>query len=167
VPRNYVPAVEKGVNEARVEGILAKYPVVDMKVTLFDGSFHPVDSSEMAFKIATIQAFKKGMQQGNAVLLEPIMNLTVTVPDSYTGDIIGDMNSRGGRVIGMVPSEGSVNIIQAQASQAAIQRYSIDLRSMTQGRGTFKVEFSHYQEVPAMNAQKIIAARQKDQEQEK
>jgi elongation factor G len=167
VPRNYIPAVEKGVNEAKMEGILAKYPVVDMKVTLYDGSFHPVDSSEMAFKIATLQAFKKGMQQGNAILLEPIMNLTVTVPDNYTGDIIGDMNSRGGRVIGMIPAEGGINIIQAQAPQAAIQRYAIDLRSMTQGRGTYKVEFNHYQEVPAMNAQKIIAQRQKEQEQEK
>jgi elongation factor G len=167
VPRNYIPAVEKGVNEARMEGILAKYPVVDMKVTLTDGSFHPVDSSEMAFKIATLQAFKKGMQQGNAVLLEPIVNLTITVPDNYTGDIIGDMNSRGGRVIGMIPAEGGINIIQSQVPQAAVQRYAIDLRSMTQGRGTFKTEFSHYQEVPAMNAQKIIAQKQKEQEQEK
>jgi len=164
VPRNYIPAVEKGVNEAKTEGVLAKYPVVDVKATLYDGSFHPVDSSEMAFKIASIQAFKKGMTQGQPVLLEPIMNMTIVVPDTYTGDIIGDLNSRGARVNGMNPSEGGVNIIQAQSPQAAIQRYSIDLRSMTQGRGTFSAEFSHYQEVSAMASQKIIAERQKEKE---
>jgi elongation factor G len=144
--------------------VLAKYPVVDVKVTLYDGSFHPVDSSEMAFKIASIQAFKKGMTQGQAVLLEPIMNITIVVPDSYTGDIIGDLNSRGARVSGMNPSQGGMNIIQAQAPQAAVQRYAIDLRSMTQGRGSFTTEFSHYQEVPAVSSQKIIAERQKEQE---
>lgn len=161
VPRNYIPAVEKGVNEARLEGVLAKYPVIDVKVTLYDGSYHPVDSSEMSFKIAAIQAFKKGMQQGQPVLLEPVMNMTIIVPDNYTGDIIGDLNSKGARVMGMSP-DGNFNIIQAQAPLAAIQRYAIDLRSITQGRGKFKVEFSHYQEVPAQQAQKIIAQRQQE-----
>ncbi|MDD5494254.1 MAG: elongation factor G [Dehalococcoidia bacterium] len=156
VPRNYIPAVEKGIKEARMEGVLAGFPAVDMKVTLYDGSFHPVDSSEMAFKIASIQAFKKGMQDGGPVLLEPIMNMTVTVPDSFTGDIIGDLNTKRARVMGMSPSQG-MNVIQAQAPQSEILRYAIDLRSMTQGRGTFTVEFSHYEAVPAIIAQKIIA----------
>jgi elongation factor G len=156
VPKNYIPAVDKGIKEARVEGVIAGYPAVDMKVTLYDGSFHAVDSSEMAFKIASIQAFKKGMQDGSPVLLEPIMNMTVTVPDAFTGDIIGDLNTKRAHVSGMNPSHG-LNVIQAQAPLAEIQRYAIDLRSMTQGRGTFTVEFAHYQPVPALIAQKIIA----------
>lgn len=163
VPRNYIPAVEKGVNEARLEGVLAKYPVIDVKVTLYDGSYHPVDSSEMSFKIAATQAFKKGMQQGQPVLLEPVMNMTITIPDNYTGDIMGDLNSRGARVLGMLP-EDKVNIIQAQSPLAAIQRYAIDLRSMTQGRGSFTTEFSHYQEVPAHMVQKVVAQRQQKEE---
>ena len=157
VPKNYIPAVDKGIKEARVEGVLAGNPAVDMRVTLYDGSFHPVDSSEMAFKIAAAQAFKKGMTDGSPVLLEPIMNLTITVPDSFTGDIIGDLNTKRARVLGMNPNQG-INVIQAQAPQAEILRYAIDLRSMTQGRGTFTVEFSHYEPVPALQAQKIIAA---------
>lgn len=156
VPKNYIPAVDKGIKEARLEGVIAGYPAVDMKVTLYDGSFHPVDSSEMAFKIASIQAFKKGMQDASPVLLEPIMNITVTVPDSFTGDIIGDLNTKRARVLGMNPSHG-LNVIQAQAPLAEIQRYAIDLRSMTQGRGTFTIEFSHYEPVPAPIAQKIVA----------
>ena len=156
VPRNYIPAVDKGIKEARLEGVLAGYPAVDMRVTLYDGSFHPVDSSEMSFKIAAIQAFKKGMQDASPVLLEPIMNLTITVPDTFTGDIIGDLNTKRARVQGMNPSHG-LNVIQAQAPLAEIQRYAIDLRSMTQGRGTFTVEFSHYESVPAPIAQKVIA----------
>ena len=156
VPRNFIPAVEKGVKEARVEGVLAGFPAVDMKVTLYDGSFHPVDSSEMAFKIASAQAFKKGMLDGSPVLLEPIMNITVTVPDSFTGDIIGDLNTKRAKVSGMNPNQG-LNVIQAQAPQSEILRYAIDLRSMTQGRGTFTVGFSHYEHVPGPVAQKIIA----------
>jgi elongation factor G len=163
IPRNYIPAVEKGINEAKVEGVLAKYPVIDVKVTLYDGSFHAVDSSEMSFKIAAIQAFKKGMTSGQAVLLEPVMNMTITIPDQFTGDIIADLNTRGARVMGMTPESG-YNIIQAQSPQSVIQRYSIDLRSITQGRGTYKTEFSHYQEVPAQTAQKIIAQKQQDKE---
>ena len=119
VPRNFIPAVEKGVKEARVEGVMAGFPAVDMKVTLIDGSFHPVDSSEMAFKIASAQAFKKGMNDASPVLLEPIMNITVTVPDSFTGDIIGDLNTKRAHVSGMNPSQG-MNVIQAQAPLAEI-----------------------------------------------
>ncbi len=156
VPRNFIPAVEKGIKEARVEGVIAGFPAVDMKVTLIDGSFHPVDSSEMAFKIASAQAFKKGMSDASPVLLEPIMNITVTVPDSFTGDIIGDLNTKRSHVSGMNPSQG-MNVIQAQAPLAEILRYAIDLRSMTQGRGTFTVGFSHYQAAPAPIAQKIVA----------
>ena len=156
IPKNYIPAVEKGVNEAKLEGVLAGYPVVDIRATLYDGSFHAVDSSEIAFKIAGAQALKKGLSQGQPVLLEPIMNLTVTVPESLTGDIIGDLNSKRARVLGMTPENGT-NVIQAKAPLAEILRYAIDLRSMTQGRGTFTTEFSHYEEVPAPLVQKIIA----------
>lgn len=163
IPRNYIPAVEKGVNEAKIEGVIAKYPVIDVKVTLYDGSYHPVDSSEMSFKIAAIQAFKKGMSIGQPILLEPVMNMTISAPDNFTGDIIADLNTRGARVIGMTPEQGS-NTIQAQAPLSAIQRYSIDLRSITQGRGYFTTEFTHYQEVPAQIAQKIIALRHQDKE---
>jgi len=162
VPRNYIPAVEKGVNEGRMEGILAGYPVVDVRVTLFDGSAHPVDSSDMAFKIASAQALKKGLSEAQPVLLEPIVNMTITVPDNLTGDIIGDLNTKRGRVLGMNPGNG-VNIIQAQAPLAEVQRYAMDLRSMTQGRGTFTIEFSHYEEVPPQIAQKIIAAHKSSQ----
>jgi len=161
VPKNYIPAVEKGVNEAKPEGVLAKFPVVDVKVTLYDGSSHPVDSSEMAFKIAAAQAFRKGLSQGQPVLLEPMVNMTIVVPDSFTGDIISDLNSKRGRVLGMTP-RGSTNVIQAQAPLGEIQRYAISLRSVTQGRGTFSTEFSHYEEVPAQIAQKIIEKRQKE-----
>lgn len=156
VPRNYIAAVEKGVNEARLEGVLSGCPVVDVRVTLFDGSSHAVDSSDMAFKIAAAQALKKGLTEGQPVLLEPIVNMTITVPDNFTGDIIGDLNTKRGRVLGMNPGNG-INIIQAQAPLAEVQRYAIDLRSMTQARGIFTVEFSHYEEVPGQVAQKIIA----------
>lgn len=161
VPRNYIPAVEKGVNEAKGEGVLAKYPAVDIRVTLYDGSSHPVDSSEMSFKIAAAQALKKGLIQGQPVLLEPIVDMTITIPENFTGDIISDLNSKRARVIGMNP-EGSTNIIQAQAPLAEIQRYAVTLRSITQGRGTFTSEFSHYEEVPQQIAQKIIAQQQKE-----
>jgi len=158
VPKNYIPAVEKGVNEAKQEGVVAKYPVVDVKVTLYDGSFHPVDSSDICFKIAGAQALKKGLSQGQPILLEPIMNLNITVPEAYTGDIIGDLNTKRGRVLGMIPQENN-NTIQAQAPYAELLHYAIDLRSMTQGRGSFTVEFSHYEEVPAHISQKIVTGR--------
>ncbi len=159
VPKNYIPAVEKGVVEAYQEGGLAGYPVVGVKTTLYDGSFHPVDSSEICFKIAGSQAFKKGMTEGRPILLEPIMNLKVTVPNDLTGDIIGDLNTKRARVMGMNP-EGDVNVIEAQVPLAEVQRYSIDLKSMTQGRATYTMEFDHYEEVPAQITQKIIVQRQ-------
>jgi elongation factor G len=159
VPRNYIPAVEKGVVEAYQEGGLAGYPVVGVKTTLYDGSFHPVDSSEICFKIAGAQAFKKGIAEGRPILLEPIMNLKVTVPNDLTGEIIGDLNTKRARVMGMNP-EGDMNVIEAQVPLAEIQRYSIDLKSMTQGRATFTMEFDHNEEVPAQITQKIVAQRQ-------
>lgn len=155
VPKQYIPAVEKGIREALNEGVLAGFPVEGIKVTLYDGSFHPVDSSEMAFKIAGSMAFKKGAAQANPVLLEPIMNMEVVVPDNFMGDIIGDLNKRRGRILGMEPSDGMQHI-KAQAPMAEVFRYATDLRSMTQGRGSFTMEFSHYEEVPAQIAQKII-----------
>ena len=160
VPKNYIPAVEKGVAEAINEGVLAKYPVTDIKVTLYDGSYHSVDSSDISFKIAGAHALRKGLSQAQPVLIEPIMNLRITVPESYIGDIIGDLNSKRAKVLGMNPEDG-LNIIEAQAPMAEVLRYAIDLRSMTQGRGSYQMEFSHYEEVPAHVVQKIIAEREK------
>lgn len=159
VPKNYIPAVEKGFNEAVQDGVLAHAPVVDVKATLYDGSFHPVDSSEICFKIAGSQAMKKGLSQGQPILLEPIMSVTITVPGDMTGDIIGDLNTKRARVQGMNPA-GDVNIIEAQVPLAEVLRYAIDLKSMTQGRGTFRMEFSHYEEVPAHITQKVVAEAQ-------
>jgi len=163
IPRNYIPAVEKGVNEALHEGVMARYPATDIKIAVYDGSFHPVDSSEICFKIAGSGAFKKGMSDANPILLEPIMNVTITVPDNYTGDIIGDLNTKRAQLQGMNPSNG-MNVIQAQAPLAEIQRYAIDLKSITQGKGTFTMEFSHYQPMPLTNSQKVVAARQAEKE---
>jgi len=156
VPKNYIPAVEKGFQEAIQDGVLAHHPVVDVKATLYDGSFHPVDSSEICFKIAGAQAMKKGLSQGQPILLEPIVNIQITVPNDLTGDIIGDLNTKRARVQGMNPS-GDINIIDAQVPLAEVLRYAIDLKSMTQGRGTYTIKFSHYEEVPAQISQKIIA----------
>jgi elongation factor G len=160
IPQNYIPSVEKGVNEAKQEGGLAGYPIVDVKVTLYDGSFHAVDSSDIAFKIAGAQALKKGLSQGQPVLLEPVMNLTITVPETYTGDIASDLNTKRGHVLGMNPGDG-INVIQAQAPYAELLRYALNLRSLTQGRGSFVMEFAHYEEVPAHLSQKIIADKKK------
>ncbi|MFC1941249.1 elongation factor G [Chloroflexota bacterium] len=159
IPKNYIPAVEKGVNEAVQEGVMARYPVTDVKMTVYDGSYHPVDSSEICFKIAGAGALRKGLSQAQPILLEPIMNITVSVPEDYTGDIIGDLNTKRAQVQGMNPENGS-NVIQAQVPLAEILRYAIDLKSITQGRGSFIVEFSHYQETPPNVAQKVIAERQ-------
>ncbi len=163
VPKNYIPAVEKGVLEALSDGVMAGYPVTDLRVTLYDGSSHPVDSSDMAFKIAALHAVRKGVDLGIPVLLEPIMNLQVTVPDTYTGDVMSDLNGKRARVQGMNPVEGT-NVIDAQAPLAEIQKYAIDLRSITQGRGSYTMEFSHYEEVPAHLAQKIVDESKKDAE---
>jgi elongation factor G len=159
IPRNYIPAVEKGVNEAVQEGVLARYPVTDIKATVYDGSYHPVDSSEMCFKIAGAGALKKGLSQAQPILIEPIMNIKVRIPESFTGDIIGDLNTKRARVQGLNP-EGGINVIEAQVPLAEILRYSIDLKSITQGRSSYTVGFSHYEEVPPHIAQKIIAERQ-------
>jgi elongation factor G len=156
IPQNYIPSVEKGVNEARQEGVLAAYPVVDVRVSLYDGSFHAVDSSDIAFKIAGAQALKKGLSQAQPVLVEPIMRLTITVPESYTGDITSDLNTKRGRVLGINPGNG-ITVIEAQAPYAELLRYALNLRSLTQGRGSFVMEFDHYEEVPAHLSQKIIA----------
>jgi len=158
IPKNYIPAVEKGVNEALQEGVLAGYPVVDIKTTLYDGSFHPVDSSDICFKIAGAQALKKGLSQGQPILLEPIMNIRVTVPETFTGDIIGDLNTKRARVLGMNP-EGGTNVIEAQVPLAEILRYTIDLKSITQGRASYTATFSHYEEAPPHITQKVIAGK--------
>lgn len=164
VPRQYFPAVEKGLIEAMEEGVLAGYPVTNLKATLYDGSYHSVDSSEMAFKMAARLAFRKGVEAAKPVLLEPIMNVEIEIPDTYMGDIIGDLNSKRGRVQGMEPV-GKKQMIKAQVPLGEMARYTIDLKSMTQGRGKFRMDFSHYEEVPAQNADKIIGkARQEKEE---
>ena len=163
VPRQYIPAVEKGVLEAMEEGNLAKYPVVDIKVSLYDGSYHTVDSSEMAFKIAASMALRGAIDQADPVLLEPIMDVEVTVPENFMGDIMGDLNSRRGRIQGMAPGQG-LQVIKAQVPLAEMFNYAIDLRSMTQGRGFFTMKFSHYEEVPFQEAEKIIAAAKEERE---
>jgi elongation factor G len=163
VPRNYFPAVEKGLIEAMEDGVLAGYQVTNIKATLYDGSYHSVDSSEMAFKMAARIAFRKGMETAKPVLLEPIMNVEILVPDAFMGDIIGDINTKRGRVLGMEPA-GKKQMIKAQVPLAEMARYTIDLKSITQGRGKFKMEFSHYEEVPAQNAEKIIEQARKEKE---
>jgi elongation factor G len=158
VPRQYIPAVDKGIQEAMALGVLAGYPVVDVKVTLYDGSYHTVDSSEMAFKIAGSLAFKKGVVDARPVLLEPIMAMEITVPNDYMGDIIGDLNSRRGKVNGVEPMANSNQLIKAQVPMSEVLKYAPDLRSMTGGRGMFTMEFSHYEEVPAHLTAKIVEA---------
>jgi elongation factor G len=156
VPKQFIPAVEKGVREAMEEGVLAGYPVVNVKVTLVDGSYHSVDSSELSFKIAAVQAFRKGQTAAKPVLLEPIMRLRVTVPDAYTGDVMSDLNGKRAQVLGMSPGDNGRTTIEALVPLVEIQRYATELRSLTQGRGTFHTEFSHYQPVPQHLAEAII-----------
>ena len=156
VPKSYHPAVEKGLKDAIVRGVLAGYPVVNLKATLVDGSYHDVDSSEMAFKIAARLAYKKGLPMAAPVLLEPISKVEVYVPDSYMGDIIGDLNKRRGRILGMNPQENGLQQVEAEVPEAEMFKYATDLRSMTQGRGYFKQTFERYDEAPAMVANKII-----------
>lgn len=166
VPRNYIPAVEKGLIEAMEEGVLAGFPAVDVRATLLDGSYHNVDSSEMAFKIAASLAYKKGMVDANPVLLEPIVNVEVKVPENFMGDIMGDMNSRRGRIMGMDPQTDGTQVIKAQVPMSEMYKYSVDLRSMTQGRGQFTMEYSHYEEVPANITEKIIEEHKKETSEE-
>ena len=159
VPKNFFPAVEKGLQDSVVSGPLAAYPVVGVKATLYDGSYHPVDSSEMAFKMATIQAFKKGFMEAKPILLEPIVSLKVTVPDAYTGDIMGDLNKRRGRVLGMNPTTDGKQIIEADIPMSCLQGYCTDLRSMTGGRGSYEYEFARYEQAPSDVQEKEVAAR--------
>lgn len=159
VPKNYFPAVEKGVQEAVARGPMAAYPVVGVKAVLYDGSYHPVDSSEMAFKVATVQAFKKGFMEASPVLLEPIASLKVEVPDKYTGDIMGDLNKRRGRVLGMNPTSTGYQEILADIPYLELYGYNTDLRSMTGGNGTFSYEFARYEQAPADIQEKEVAAR--------
>jgi elongation factor G len=160
VPRNFVPAVEKGLHEALRSGVLAGYPVDDLKVRFYDGKSHDVDSSEMAFKIAASMCFKKAVQEANPILLEPVAKMEITVPEEVMGDVMGDLNSRRGRVLGM-DSQGRYQIIKAQAPMAEVLQYALDLNAITGGRGTFHMEHSHYEEVPAQLAEKVIAEARK------
>lgn len=157
VPKSYIPAVEKGLKDSMQKGILAGYPVTNIKATLYDGSYHDVDSSEMAFKMAASIAFKKGMEEAQPILLEPVMKLTITVPEEYMGDVMGDINKRRGKILGMEPDDKGRQVIYAEAPQSETFKYAIDLRSMTQGRGFFEMELEKYSEVPQQLASKIIA----------
>ena len=165
VPREYIPSVEKGVVKALDEGALAGYPLVDLKAVLFDGSFHSVDSSGMSFEIASIQALKKGVSDASPILLEPVMRLSVTVPDAYTGDVMSDLNGKRGRILGMNP-EDRVTVIEAEVPQSELLRYAQDLRSLSQGRGSYSMEYDHYEPVPSNIEQKVIqeAKRLKEEE---
>ncbi|HIZ89521.1 MAG TPA: elongation factor G [Candidatus Mucispirillum faecigallinarum] len=158
IPKEYIPAIEKGITEAMENGIVAGYPVVDCKVTVFDGSFHEVDSNEMAFKIAASMAFKDGMKQASPVLLEPIMKVEVVTPDEYMGDVMGDLSSRRGRIEGM-NVQGNAQVINAMVPLKQMFGYSTELRSITQGRATYTMQFDHYEEVPANIAEEIIKSR--------
>lgn len=166
VPKQYIPAVEKGLREAITTGVLAGCPVVNLKATLVDGSYHDVDSSEMAFKLAANLAFKAGLVQASPVLLEPIMKVEVTVPDSYMGDVIGDMNKRRGRILGMNPIGNGLQKVEAEVPLAEVFKYSTDLRSMTQGRGKFQLSFERYEEAPPNISTKVVEEYKKTRQQE-
>ncbi|MEX0683876.1 MAG: elongation factor G [Dehalococcoidia bacterium] len=155
VPKQYIGSVEKGVMEGSVEGVLAHFPMVDTKIVLYDGKEHPVDSSDIAFKIAASMALKEATQKAQPIILEPIMDMHITVPEANTGDVISDLNVKRARVLGMTPN-GSMTTVEAQAPLSEVQHYSADMRSLTQGRGFFSLEFSHYEEVPSHMAQKVI-----------
>jgi elongation factor G len=165
IPRNYIPAVEKGIVDSAARGYLAGHPVVDFRVTVYDGSYHPVDSSEMAFKIAANMAFKKAMEEAHPVLLEPIMNVEIFAPQEYAGALTGDLTSRRGRLQGM-DMKRDIQIIKAQVPMAEMVTYAPILTSVTGGRGSYHMEFSHYDEVPAHIAQKVIDEANKDKKQE-
>jgi len=166
IPRQYIPAVEKGIVDTMHEGVIAGYPMVDVKVSLYDGSYHSVDSSEMAFKIAGSMALKKAVQDARPVLLEPVMKIEVVTPDEALGSVIGDLNSRRGKVQGVEPQAGGNQKIMALVPMSEMLTYANQLHSITSGRGLYSMEFSHYEEVPAHISQKIIAERQKQKEEE-
>ncbi|RLD92503.1 MAG: elongation factor G, partial [Aquificota bacterium] len=158
IPKEYIPAVEKGVRDAAETGVLSGYPMVDLKVILYDGSYHEVDSSEMAFKIAASMAFKEAVQKAQPVLLEPMMKVEVVVPEEYMGDVIGDLNSRRGRIQG-IDEKRNAKVITALVPLAEMFGYATTLRSLTQGRGTYTMQFSHYEEVPSNVVQEVIGRR--------
>ena len=163
IPRNYIPAVEKGIRERMDRGLLAGFPVVDIQIDLYDGKYHPVDSSDMAFQIAGSIAFAAAAEEADACLLEPVMNVEITVPEQFMGSIIGDLNGRRGQVMG-VEQAGKKQVIQANVPLSEMLRYSIDLKSMTSARGTFTMEFSHYEITPDDVAQKVIAESKQEEE---
>jgi elongation factor G len=163
IPRNFIPSVEKGVRECMKRGILAGYPVVDLKVTLYDGSYHDVDSSDMAFQIAASMGLQKGFMEAKPCLLEPVMNVEVTAPAEGAGDVIGDLNGRRGRIVGMEP-DGDVVAVRAQVPMSEMLTYESSLRSMTGGRGGYSMEFSHYEELPSHLAEKVVAAYRAEKE---
>ncbi len=165
IPRNLIPAVEKGIRQAMGGGVIAGYPVTDVRVTLYDGKTHPVDSSELAFTIAGSMAFKDAVQRANPVLLEPIMDVEISVPGQFMGDTISDLNGKRGSIMG-VEQVGNRQIIKAQAPLAEMFRYSIDLKSITSARGTYTMEPSRYEQVPEEVATKIIAAAQTEEVEE-
>ncbi|MGL4547654.1 elongation factor G [Eubacterium aggregans] len=167
VPRNFIPAVEKGLSDCMVEGVLAVYPVTGVRATLYDGSYHAVDSDEMSFKMAATLAYRKGMKDAVPVLLEPIYKLTITVPEAYMGDIMGDLNKKRGRIIGMEPIDGGKQVITAEAPLAEMFKYATELRSMTQARGEFEMEFVRYEEAPSMVSDKVVAEAQAAKEAKK
>jgi elongation factor G len=148
VPKEYIPSVQKGIQKALPEGVVAGFPVVDLKATLVDGSFHSVDSSGIAFEIAGSHALIKGIEQASPSLLEPVMRARVTVPDEYAGDVMGDLNSKRGRIQGMTPQGDGTSVIEAAVPQAEMLQYATELRSQTQGLGSFTIEFDHYEDVP-------------------
>ncbi len=164
VPKNFYPAVEKGIQEAVQKGPLAGYPMVGLKAVLYDGSYHPVDSNEMAFKLAAILAFKEAMPDAAPTLLEPIASLAVTVPEAYVGDVMGDLSKRRGRPMGMTPDADGNTVVEAEVPMAEMSSYAIDLRAMTQARGSFTMKFERYEEVPKANQAKIIEDAAKAQE---
>jgi len=166
VPRNFIPAVEKGMIEALENGVLAGYPVVDLSIALFDGQYHPVDSSEMAFKIAAHMGFKEAMEKCKPTILEPVMNVEVIVPDECMGDVMGDLNSRRGRILGM-SQKGQNQVIKAQVPLAEMLTYASTLKSLTADRGSFSMEFASYEEVPSQLQTKIIEEAKKAREAEK
>ena len=166
VPREYIPAVEKGIVKTMEEGVVAGYPVVDMKAVIYDGSYHDVDSSGMSFEIASSQALRKGMADANPILLEPIVKLTINVPDAYTGDVMSDLNGKRGRILGMNP-EARYTVIEAEVPHSEVQRYAQDLRSLTQGRGNYRFEFDHYEPVPQNLEPRVVEEAKRAREEER
>jgi elongation factor G len=160
IPRNYIPAIEKGIVEAMHKGVLAGYPVIGIDATVYDGSFHEVDSSEMAFKIAGSMAFKKAMEGARPVLLEPILELEIIIGQEHMGDVMGDINGRRGRVLGM-DTRGGKQVVRAEVPMAEALRYAVDLRAITSGQGRFTQKFARYQEIPPQIAEKVVAAAQR------